>query len=183
MQNAELKRGTFVGRGDPTRRKPRRGGLRPSVRPTKDAIISAFSFLIYTKGGTTLKFRMILAAIFAVCLILMLAACSNNSPLTGKYVIADIADDPDGTTFAQLDEMYKEMELDIADYVYFEFTDTGRFTLVMFGKTEAQGGYRRGGKTLTLTAGGADEVMTAEISGNKITWTYEGGATLIFEKK
>ena len=134
-----------------------------------------------------MKFRTVFAAMLAVCLILTLAACKNedkaDEPLTGNYVIVDVTDDPDGITFAELDGMYREMELDIQDFVYFSFYEDEWFKLVMFGDTEAEGTYMREGKTLTLTAGGADEVMTAEISGNQITWTYENGAKLVFEKK
>jgi len=129
----------------------------------------------------------------AVCLILTLAACKNedktDEPLTGIYVIVDVADDPDGITFAELDGMYREMELDIQDFVYFSFYEDEWFKLVMFGDTEAEGTYTRDGNTLSLAADGAnntdgvDGTMTTEISGNRITWTYENGAKLIFEKK
>ena len=69
----------------------------------------------------------------------------------------------------------------IEDYVYMDVHDGKTFTLVLFGEMEASGTYARKGKTLTLASEG--ETMTAEISGKKITWTYENGAKLVFEKK
>jgi len=128
-----------------------------------------------------MKTRNILALLLAFCLICTLAACGGGSSLTGKYVIADITDDPDGLTFDDLDVLYKEIRDNIEDYVYMEFHDGKTFTLILFGEVEASGTYARKGKVLTLTTEG--EAMTAEISGKKITWTYENGAKLVFEKK
>ena len=127
-----------------------------------------------------MKTRNILTVLLAVSLVLALAACGSSS-LSGKYVIADITDDPDGVTFADLDSMYKEAGENLEEYMYMEFMESNRFTLVMFGEAEAAGTYTRKGNTLTLTAG--SETATAEISGKKVTWTYENGAKLIFEKK
>ena len=137
-----------------------------------------------------MKFRTIalaLSALLIVCLLSALAACGMISkagePLTGNYVVVDITDDPDGISFAELESMYREIGLDIQDFVYFTFYEDGWFKLVLFGDTEAEGPYTRNGRTLTLGADAADEAMTAEISGKKITWAYEGGAKLVFEEK
>ena len=128
-----------------------------------------------------MKPRNIIAVLLAVSLLVTLAACGSEKPLAGKYVITGISDDPGGLTFADLEAMYKDMELEIADYLYFEFMDGGRFTMVMFGNQEAAGTFVRDGKVLTMTAG--EWTTTADISGNKITWTYEDGAKLVFEKQ
>jgi len=127
-----------------------------------------------------MKSRNILALLLALCLICTLAACGGSS-LTGKYVIVDITDDPDGLTLDDLDALYKEIEDNIENYVYMDFHDGKAFTLVLFGEVEASGSYTLKGKDLTLTTEG--EAMTAEISGKKITWIYENGAKLVFEKK
>ena len=111
-------------------------------------------------------------------LLLALAAC-GDSALLGKYIITNISDDPDGLTFADLDDMYKEEELIVQDNFYFEFSDNSRFTLVMFGKTEMTGQYEKNGNTLTLIVG--EDTDTAEISGKTITWTYETGAKIVFQ--
>ncbi|MCL1809957.1 MAG: hypothetical protein FWG42_09380 [Clostridiales bacterium] len=123
----------------------------------------------------------ILAILLAVCLLFTLAACGSSSALSGKYVIVNITDDPDGVTFADLDAMYKEAGENLEDYMYVEFLENSRFALVMFGEVEATGTYARKGKTLTLTEG--RETTTAEISGKKVTWTYENSTKLVFKKK
>ena len=142
-----------------------------------------------------MRFYRTFAALLVVCLLLSLGACGSKSPLSGVYVIKDITDDPDGMTFAEMESMYKELKLDIQDFLRFEFTKEGLFTLTMFGDIE-EGSYTRSGNTLTLTFdGGVSGVAskgaaptspvttsTAEISGNKITWTYGSGAKLVFEK-
>jgi len=128
-----------------------------------------------------MKSRKIPALLLALCMIFALAACRGGSSLTGKYVLVDITDDPDGLTFDDLDVLYKEIGDNIEDYVYMDFHDSKTFTLVLFGETEASGTYAQKGKTLTLTTEG--EAMTADITGKKITWTYENGAKLVFEKK
>ena len=130
-----------------------------------------------------MKTRILLAVLLVIGSLLAFAACGGekDTPLTGRYVIADIEDDPDGVALAELDAMYQEMELALTDYLYMEFLEDGRFILVMFGEAEAEGMYTQDGKTLTLTAGG--ETATAAISGKKITWVYENGAKLTFEKK
>ena len=135
--------------------------------------------------------RITMAVLIAVCLTTTLVACSNNNndsngntntrALKGKYVIVDVIDDPDGTTFDDLDTMYLDAGLDFADYSYVEFLDSGKYEFVLFGEIEAEGPYDIDGKTLTLAANG--DVITAEISGVKIMLVYENGATLIFEKK
>jgi len=127
-----------------------------------------------------MKSRNILALLLALCLICTLAACGSSS-LTGKYVIVDITDDPDGLTLDDLDVLYKEIGDNLEDYVYIEFLDGGKYMLVLFGEVEVSGSYTRKGKVLTLATEG--EAMTADISGKKITWTYENGANLVFEKK
>jgi len=127
-----------------------------------------------------MKSRNILALLLALCLICTLAACGGSS-LTGKYVIVDILDDPDGLTLDDLGALYKEIEDNIEDYVYMEFHDGKTFTLVLFGEVEASGSYTWKGNVLTLATEG--EAMTADISGKKIIWTYENGANLVFEKK
>ncbi|MCL1982721.1 MAG: hypothetical protein FWG53_06535 [Clostridiales bacterium] len=124
--------------------------------------------------------RKILRALLVVSLLFALAAC-GSSPLSGKYVIVDITDDPDGVTFADLDAMYKGVGESLEEYMYMEFLEGGRFTLVLFGEEAAAGTYARQGKTLTLTA--QSETTAAAISGKKVTWTYETGAKLVFEKK
>ena len=49
---------------------------------------------------------------FLVICLLVFAACSNQSSFSGKYVIADVMDDPDGITFMEMSKMYKDMDLD-----------------------------------------------------------------------
>ena len=130
-----------------------------------------------TRINTT---RIILATLLVLSFTLALAAC-GGSTLTGKYVITDLINDPEGVTFAEMDEMYKNMGLDIADYLYMELLDGERFKLVMFGEEEASGRYTAEGSTLTLTAEGG--TTTADISGKTITWTYKDGAKLVLKKK
>ena len=68
-----------------------------------------------------MKTRIILTLLLIASLLCMLSSCKKDAkiePLTGVYVIADITDDPDGITFAELKEMYTGMELDIEDYVF-----------------------------------------------------------------
>ena len=137
------------------------------------------------------KRRVILTALIAVCLLAELAACSNNDKaaetkagtqdLEGKYVIVDVIDDPDGATFDDLDGMYKDADLDFADFAYIEFFDGGAYEFVLFGEPEAKGYYSLDGKTLTLTDG--SNTISAEISGAKMSLDYGNGATLVFEKK
>jgi len=127
-----------------------------------------------------MKTRNILLVLLVVSILCTLAACSGSS-LSGKYVIVDVVDDPEGITFEEMDGMYKDMGLSIKDYLYIEILDGDRFKLVMFGEEEAKGTYTRDGDTLTLTAEGG--TSTAEVSGKKITWTYAGSAKLVFEKK
>ena len=110
-----------------------------------------------------------------------LAACSKQPTMDGKYVIVDITDDPDGVTFADLDAMYKEIEGNIEEYLYMEFLEDGKFVIVLFGEEEASGTYSLDGNTLSLTVGG--DTTSIDVSGKQVTWTYENGAKLIFEKK
>ena len=126
-----------------------------------------------------MKHRIIIASLLAACMLIALCACAA-APLSGRYVIVGVSNDPDGTTFAALDKMYKEMELNIADYLYFEFTGN-EYKLVLFGEKEAGGVFTRKGNTLTLADDG--ESTTATVSGGRITWTYENGARLVFRKK
>ena len=100
-----------------------------------------------------MKTRIIIAVSLIFCLFAV-TACSGNSSkaLTGKYVIADIKDDPEGTTIGELRKMYKNMDADIKDYMYMEFTDSGSYTLVMFGE-KVNGRYTRSENGLTLTSG------------------------------
>ena len=127
-----------------------------------------------------MKTRKVSAILLSVCLLFTLAAC-GSTPLSGKYVIVDIKDDPDGVTFADLDAVYKEADENIEDHMYIEFAPGNSFTFVMFGDAEKSGTYTRKNSTLTLIDG--RETMTAEISGKKITLTYENGAKPVFEKK
>ena len=127
-----------------------------------------------------MKTRNILALLLTAALLFTLAACSDSS-LSGKYVISDVIDNAEGITFAEMDDMYKNMGLDLSDYLYMEFLTGERFKLVMFGDEEISGRYKQEGNTLTITAEGG--TMTAEISGKTITWTYEDGAKLVFTKK
>jgi len=127
-----------------------------------------------------MKIRSFLTVILVAGMICALAAC-GGSPLSGKYVITDVIDDPEGVTFEYMNEMYKDMGLDLTDYLYFEFLSGNRFMLVMFGEEEAKGTYTQAGNTLTLTTEGRS--TTAVISGKKITWTYDSGGKLVFTKK
>ena len=136
-----------------------------------------------------MKTRIVLGAFLALCFFATAVcgcetasetASETNEPLTGKYVIAEIADDPDGVTFADLDAMYKAMGVDIQDFLYIAFLEDGQYVLVLFGETEAAGAYVRDGSVLTLAAGDAETQTTAEIAGNRIVWTYGNGAKLIF---
>ena len=127
-----------------------------------------------------MKIRSILALLLTAALLFTLAACSDSS-LSGKYVISDVIDNAEGITFAEMDDMYKNMGLDLSDYLYMEFLTGERFKLVMFGDEEISGRYTQDGNTLTIAAEGG--TMTAEISGKTITWTYEDGAKLVFTKK
>ena len=129
-----------------------------------------------------MKIRNVLTALtvfMMLGLVLTLAACSSSS-LSGRYVIVNILDDPEGTTFAEMKQDYDEINEKITDYFYIEFQKDGRFTLVLFGHEEAQGVYLLDGKTLTLTSGG--ESVQATLKGGKITYDYETGAKLIFKK-
>ncbi|MCL1808526.1 MAG: hypothetical protein FWG42_02030 [Clostridiales bacterium] len=130
-----------------------------------------------------MKTRNFLALLLVIGLFCALAACGGDkdAPLTGRYVVIDITDDPDGVAFTDLDAIYKGLGKNIEEYTYMEFWGDGKFTLVMFGEEEASGTYLLKGKTLTLSAG--KEMLSADILGKKITWTYENGARLIFEKK
>jgi len=130
-----------------------------------------------------MKTRDIWAALLIISLLFAFAACSadQGEPLSGRYLIADIADDPDGVTFDELRGMYIELDLMLSDYFYLEFFDSNRFTLVMFGEEDASGTYTRDGNTLTFAA--EEGTATATVIDKKITWAYEGGALLIFEKE
>jgi len=130
-----------------------------------------------------MKTRFIITILLIGSILCVLSACSGgkDEPLSGIYVIADITDDPDGTTFEELSGIYKEMNLEIQDQFYFEFLDNARFSLILFGQEEVDGTFTQDGGVLELNAQGT--TTTAEISGKKIIWTYEDGAKLIFEKK
>ena len=136
--------------------------------------------------------RIALAVLAAICLTAILAACGNKSndstnknsntkALEGKYVIVDVVNDPDGATFADLDNIYKDAGHNFADYAYIEFFDGGKYEFVLFGELEAEGPYVIDNKTLTLPTNG--DAIAAEISGSIITLDYANGATLVFEKK
>ena len=127
-----------------------------------------------------MKNRNTIVATLIICLLFTLAACGSSS-LAGKYVLSDVVDDPEGITYADLDGMYNDMDMSLSNNLYMELLEGGRFTLVLFGEIEAEGTYTRDGDTLTLNAFGTS--TTATISGKKITWTYENGAKLVFEKK
>jgi len=130
-----------------------------------------------------MKIRNIMAAMLAISLLFMLAACGGNNnaadSLVGKYAIADIKNDPDGTTLKELETMYKKDGLNLTDHLYLELFEGNGFVLVMFGETEMVGTYTLANGSLILTSGG--DVQTASVSGNTITWEYENGAKLIFK--
>ena len=128
-----------------------------------------------------MRFYKIVAAALVACLLFALGACGSETSLAGVYAINDITDDPDGMTFVEMESMYKEMGLDIQDFIRFEFTKDGLFTLTIFGDVE-NGSYTMSGKALTLAFDGGTS-SSAEISGKKITWTYGSGAKLVFTKK
>ena len=132
-----------------------------------------------------MKTRILLAlAVLTAVSLCMLAACKrdgNAAAMSGRYVIVEITDDPDGVNYAELDGMYKEMDLDLKDYMYMEFSDDGAFKLVLFGDEEAKGTYTRDGNIVTINANG--ETVNTILDGKKITWIYENGTKLIFEKK
>ena len=127
----------------------------------------------------------ILLMIFLIVSLFILAACSrdDNTPaeMSGKYVIVEITDDPDEANYADLAEIYREMDLNLEDYMYMEFSDDGEFILILFGEEEVKGTYTRDGKNLTIKANG--ETVNTILDGKKIVWTYESGANLVFEKK
>ena len=123
----------------------------------------------------------ILFAILIASVLLVLAACGGSSTLSGKYVLTDVQNDPQGITYADINSMYEDLGLKASDYTYMEFSYGDSFRLVMFGEEEAIGTFKLEGNTLTLTAEGGSS--TATVSGKKITWTYDGGGDLIFEKK
>ncbi|MCL2798396.1 MAG: hypothetical protein FWD58_10165 [Firmicutes bacterium] len=136
-----------------------------------------------------MKHRNILS-IFCIAVLLCaavatLSACGGGAPadtsLTGRYLIVDISDDPDGTTFNGLDAMYKAENERITDYIYFEFLSGERFTLVLFGEEEAGGTYTRDGNSLSFMVGA--ESFAAILDGDKLTYPYEAGAKLIFQKE
>jgi len=133
-----------------------------------------------------MKTRNILTVLLLCVCIFALAACGNSDPdpdtsLMGRYVIVNILDDPEETTFAELEEMYTDKDENITDYCYIEFKSGDRFTLVMFGDEEAKGTYVRDENTLTFKKSD-DSSSSATIEDNKITYTYETGAKLVFEK-
>ena len=135
-----------------------------------------------------MKFRNVLTAVLIISLVLVsfaFVACGENKDtsltLNGKYVIVDIKDDPDGTTIEELDEMYKDMDMDLTDNLYISFSDSSRFKLVLFGKTEAEGTFAQDGDVLALNASDG-RVSKADISGGKVTWVYENGAILVFQR-
>jgi len=130
-----------------------------------------------------MKTRNLLTVLLLCVCVFAFAACgsSSNTSLTGRYVIVNILDDADGTTFAELDRMYKDKDEKITDYLYIEFLSGDRFTLVMFGDEEAKGTYIRDKNTLTFKSGVTQSYAT--IKGNKITYTYETGAKLVFQQK
>ena len=134
------------------------------------------------RGTIALSMRIhgIIALLLTASLVLALAACGGTGT-AGKYVLVDVKDDPDGITFSEIEGMYRDMDMNVSSNLYLELLSGGRFTLVMFGEEEASGTYTREGGTLMLNALGT--TMTAAISGRRITWTYESGANLIFEKK
>jgi len=130
-----------------------------------------------------MKIQKIITLLLVFCLLTAFTACSKitEKPLTGRYVIVDISDDPDGMTFANLKAIYNEINQNLEEYMFMELMENGQFELVLFGQTEMFGMYSHNEKTLTLITG--NETMTAEISDKKITWTYENGTKLIFEMK
>jgi len=127
-----------------------------------------------------MKKRTILALLLIINLLYILTACSSSSSLSGRYVIADVIDDPEGVTFAALEKNYSDTGINVTDYLYMEFFSGSRFKLIMFGEEEAAGTYTLDGNTLTLTAEGG--TTTADVSGKKITWIYSSGGKLVFEK-
>ena len=129
----------------------------------------------------------VLSALLITCLFTM-AACSKPTAASaaGKYVLTDVTGDPDGTTFADLAVLYEKMDLNIQDHAWFELTDDGWFTLVLFGEREMSGSFSLDGDILTLDVGDAaldgGGIDTAYLSGKTLKWIYENGATLVFEK-
>jgi len=137
-----------------------------------------------------MKTRLIVIVLLIAALSFSVVACgkknknnNKNEPLTGRYVICDITDDPDDTSFAEFCAEYSEDGFDCVDYNYFEFSDGNNYVFLLFGEIKTEGTYIRNGNTLTLTASVAGIATTASVSGDIIIWEYDNGAKLIFEKK
>ena len=130
-----------------------------------------------------MKFRKILIVLL-LCSLGCLSACNDAKQevtLSGRYVLVDISDDPEETTFTQIEEMYQEANLKLSDYLYIDLLPGNRFIIVLFGEEEASGSYSEESGILKLISAG--ETLPASLTGGKITWVYENGAKLIFERK
>ena len=117
--------------------------------------------------------------VLVLCLVLSLAACGGGSSsggrassMEGKYVISAmmIGDEDYLEMMRELAEMMGEEELNLEDFMYFEFSGTDAVTLGSDGDTET-GTYKLDGNTLTITVDG--EAQTATVSGNSFTLEYD----------
>lgn len=126
-----------------------------------------------------MKRRNLITILMMFAVVLVLTACSSDL-LVGKYVLVNVLDDPEGTTFTELEQMYKVENQKITDHFYMEFESNGKFVLVIAGDEDARGIYLVSDKTLTLTSGGVS--VQATFKDGKITYNYETGAKLVFQK-
>jgi len=126
-----------------------------------------------------MKRRKLSAFIMMIIFLLLLSACSSSF-LQGRFALTEVKDDPNGITFEEMEMMYKSQGLNPQHYLYMEFTDKGRFALVLFGDEAATGRYTQENNRLTLTSEGG--ITIAEISGQTITWTNSEGTKFIFRK-
>ena len=117
--------------------------------------------------------------VLVLCLVLSLAACGGgsssggrSSSMEGKYVISAmmIGDEDYLEMMRELAEMMGEEELNLEDFMYFEFSGTDAVTLGSDGDTET-GTYKLDGNTLTITIDG--EAQTATVNGNSFTLEYD----------
>ena len=117
--------------------------------------------------------------IFVFC-VSILAGCSGDTALTGKYICVEITGEDEDETLEALKELFESVGLDWVD-PYLEFLDEDKFKMTLFSEDDiAEGTYVVDGKNIELTVDG--DVQKGTIDGKKITLT-EDGMVMVFEKQ
>ncbi|MCL2815731.1 MAG: hypothetical protein FWD23_14130 [Oscillospiraceae bacterium] len=117
-----------------------------------------------------------ISALMAVILVLsILAGCSGETKLTGKYICIDVTGGEDEMSWQDVKEMMGDEWSD----PYIEFSDGGKLVMDWFG-VSSDGTFKVDGKSVEITIDG--DTQKGTIDNNKITIS-DGDTKMVFEKK